>query len=160
MGGRTMAARASRTVRELIQKTNSGVISISPEADVLSALKTMAEKNIGAVIVIKDGKLAGILSERDCVRKIELAGRTAAEARVAEIMTANVVTVSPEHTYEECMLIMHEKRIRHLPVVEGGRVVGILSNRDVLEEVIAERETVIRELAKARLEATTYTGSY
>ena len=155
-----MAARASRTVRELIQKTNSGVISISPEADVLSALKTMAEKNIGAVIVIKDGKLAGILSERDCVRKIELAGRTAAEARVAEIMTANVVTVSPEHTYEECMLIMHEKRIRHLPVVEGGRVVGILSNRDVLEEVIAERETVIRELAKARLEATTYTGSY
>jgi CBS domain-containing protein len=120
----------------------------------------MADRNIGAVLVIKDNKLAGILSERDCARKVELAGKTAATTKVAEIMTPDVVTVTPDHTCDECMLIMHEKRIRHLPVAEGGQVVGILSNRDVLEEVISEREATIRELARARLEATTYTGSY
>jgi len=120
----------------------------------------MAEKDIGAVLVIEEGRIAGILSERDYARKLALAGRAAEATRVRDIMTASVVTVGPDDTADSCNRLMSRNRIRHLPVVANQRVIGVLSNRDVLEEVIAEEESRIRALETERLITTTDPGSY
>jgi len=144
-----------RTAKQMIEaKKREGVISVSPNDTILTALKSLAEHDIGAVLVIDQNRLIGILSERDCVRKLELQGRAAATTLVRDVMTANVLTVRPEQGAEQCRKIMGEARIRHLPVVEGERVVGVLSSKDILDQVIAEDEKLIKDLETERLMTT------
>lgn len=112
----------------------------------LAALQAMAASNVGAVVVMEGTKLVGILSERDYARKVELAGRTARDTKVRDIMSISIVTVRPEQTIEDCRSLMHENKIRHLPVVKDGRVTGVLSNRDVLEQVVEIDAKQIRGL--------------
>jgi CBS domain-containing protein len=153
-GGEAME-KVVKTAKQLLDaKKRAGAISVAPDSTVLAAMKTLAEHDIGAVLVIEQERLVGILSERDCVRKLELHDRTAAAARVRDIMTANVLSVRPGQSVEECRKMMGDARIRHLPVVDGGRVVGVLSSKDILDEVIAEDEKLIQELETERLVTT------
>jgi CBS domain-containing protein len=151
--------KPTKTAMQLLErKQRPGAIAVAPDSTVLAALKTLADHDIGAVLVLQGDRLVGILSERDCVRKVELAGRAAAGAQVRDIMTSKVLSVRPDQTARECRKIMGDARIRHLPVVDGGRVVGVLSSKDILDEVIAEDEKVIQQLETERL--VTMTGNY
>jgi CBS domain-containing protein len=134
------------TVRRLLEKKGDAIWSIPPHATVFEALGLMAEKNIGAVLVIEDEVLVGIISERDYARKIILKGKTSMDTLVWEIMTATVVYVNPDQTIEECMALMTEKRIRHLPVFEDDQLIGVVSIGDVVKELISEQEFVIEQL--------------
>lgn len=135
-----------KTVRQLLQSKGSQVHTITADAKVIEALKFMAEKEVGALAVVDGGRLAGMISERDYARKVMLLGKSSHDIPVREIMTAKVHTVELRHTVDECMAIMTEKRVRHLPVVEGDRLCGILSIGDLVKEVIAEQQQTIREL--------------
>lgn len=135
-----------KSVRQLLQAKGREVHSITPEARVFDALKLMAEKDVGALVVLEGGRLAGIISERDYARKVILQGKSSHDLTVRDIMTGKVITVSPDQTVEECMALMTGKRIRHLPVTEGGRLAGLLSIGDLVKEVIAEQEQTIRQL--------------
>ena len=151
--------KAIKTAKQMIDaKKRPGVISVAPDSTVLAALELLAEHDIGALVVIEEGRPVGILSERDCARKVELQGRTAATTRVRDIMTAKVLAVRPEQSPEDCRRIMGAARIRHLPVVDGGRAIGMLSSKDILDEVIAEDEQLIRRLETERL--MTSAGQY
>jgi len=132
--------------RDLIRQKGGRVFSVQPDASVLQALTLMAEKNIGAVMVMKADEVVGILSERDCVRKLELAGRTARDARVQDIMTGNVLYVEAGQPLEECMAVMIDKNIRHLPVYENGKLLGLISVRDVLKDVVDYQKFIITQL--------------
>ena len=134
------------TVKDLLRKKGSQVFSVKPEDTVLEALKFMAEKNTGAVMVLEGGKVAGILSERDCVRKLDIQGRAANATKVADIMTVKVQFVEVSQSLEECMELMIEKNIRHLPVNENGKLLGVISVRDVLKEVIDYQKFMISQL--------------
>src|SRR5215831_2246224 len=138
--------QANKTARELIERKPHGVIAVSPDETVLQALKILAEKDIGTVLVMRGESMVGILSERDCARKVDLKGRAAANTRVRDIMTEQVVVARPATTIVQCMALMKERRIRHLPVVDGTKVLGVLSSRDVLEEIIAEEKGVLEDL--------------
>lgn len=133
-------------VKDLIQSRPQHPVSVSADETVLRALQVMAEANIGAVLVTEGGKVLGIFTERDYARKGELAGRKAAETPIREVMTSPILTVSPETTVDECLALMQKHHFRHLPVVSGDRVVGILSIRDVMEVVLKERESLITGL--------------
>jgi CBS domain-containing protein len=133
-------------VRDLIRQKGSEVFSISPDATVLDALRLMAEKNTGAVMVTDGNEIAGILSERDCVRKLELDGKTAKGTKVSEIMTRKVLYVDVSQSLEECMAIMIDKNIRHLPVYENGKLLGLISVRDVLKGVVDYQKFMISQL--------------
>ena len=135
-----------KTVRQLLQAKQSGVYTIEPDAPVIAALHLMAEHGIGALPVVADGRLAGILSERDYARKIVLQGRSSHDTRVSEIMTAHVVCVGPQQTVQECMVLMTEKRIRYLAVIEDGKLTGLLSIGDLVKETISEQQFVIAQL--------------
>jgi CBS domain-containing protein len=135
-------------VKYLLALKGSTVWSVSPQAPVLEAIRLMAEKHIGELIVVKDGDLVGIVSERDYARKVILMGRSSAELPVAEIMTAAVTTVSPDETVHRCMEICTERRIRHLPVVEKSRIVGIVSIGDLVKAVIEEQQQTIDHLER------------
>jgi CBS domain-containing protein len=135
-----------KTVRQLLQAKGREVHSVAPDARVFDALKLMAERNVGALVVLEGARLAGIFSERDYARKVILLGKSSHDIPVREIMTAKVITVHPGQTVEECMELMTEKRIRHLPVLEGERLVGMLSIGDLVKEVIAEQEQTIKQL--------------
>jgi CBS domain-containing protein len=135
-----------KSVRQLLQAKGREVYSITPEARVFDALKLMADKDVGALVVQEGGKLAGILSERDYARKVILQGKSSHDITVRDIMTGKVITISPDQTVEDCMALMTGKRIRHLPVIEGGRLAGLLSIGDLVKEVIAEQEQTIRQL--------------
>lgn len=135
-----------KTVRQLLQAKGSAVYSVSPDARVFEALKLMAEKEVGALVVLERGKLAGILSERDYARKVILHGKSSHDISVREIMTEDVVTVQPGQTVDQCMALMTSRRIRHLPVVEEGKLAGLVSIGDLVKEVIAEQEQTIRQL--------------
>jgi CBS domain-containing protein len=134
------------TVRHLLEDKGDKVWSIRPSASVYDALERMAEKDVGALVVLEGDVLKGIFSERDYARKIVLHGKSAAETRVQDVMTPDVVCVSPEQRIEDCMALMTEKHIRHLPVLEDGKVVGVISIGDVVKEVIAEQEFTIEQL--------------
>lgn len=134
------------TVRHLLQEKGDKVWSIRPNASVYDALERMAEKDVGALVVLEGDDLKGIFSERDYARKIVLHGKSSAETRVQDVMTPDVVCVSPEQRIEDCMALMTEKHIRHLPVLENGKVVGVISIGDVVKEVIAEQEFTIEQL--------------
>ena len=135
-----------KTVRQLLRLKRGEIFSTTPEASVFDALKVMAEKNVGALLVLEGGRLAGIISERDYARKVILHGKSSHDIPVREIMSENVVTVPPDQTVEDCMALMTDRRIRHLPVVEEGRLVGLLSIVDLVKDVIAEQEQTIRQL--------------
>jgi len=127
----------------LIEKKGSRVWSLAPTATIYDALAMMAEKGVGALLIVDEGQLLGILSERDYARKVLLKGRSSRDTAVTEIMSSPVVSVSPSQTVEECMHIVTDKRIRHLPVIENGRIVGIVSIGDLVNWVItAQRETI------------------
>jgi|SRR5512135_2018926 CBS domain-containing protein len=127
------------------------VFSIAPHATTLSALEILAANDIGALIVLDGDTLVGIVSERDYARKVELCGRNAAATTVGEIMTSEVVTVTPGQSIDECLRLMKQHRVGHLPVVEGGRVVNVLSVRDIMAEAITEEERAIRDLEQDRM---------
>jgi len=135
-----------KTVRQLLQSKGSEVFSIAPHARVFDALKLMADKNIGALVVLDGGRLAGIITERDYARKVILHGKSSQEIPVGEIMSEKVLTVQPSQTVEDCMALMTDERVRHLPVVEGDRLVGLLSIGDLVKEVIADQEQTIKQL--------------
>jgi CBS domain-containing protein len=135
-----------KSVKQMLQAKSGAIFSIAPDASVYDALKLMAEKEVGALLVVDGGKLAGILSERDYARKVILLGKSSHDIPVREIMTDKVVTVQPGQTVEDCMALMTNKRIRHLPVMDGERLVGLLSIGDLVKEVIAEQEQTIRQL--------------
>jgi len=135
-----------KTVRELLRNKGHQVYSIGPDASVYEALTLMAEKDVGALLVLDAGQLVGILSERDYARKIVLKGKTSRETPVREIMTERVVWVRPDQTIEDCMALMTNKRIRHLPVLEAGRLIGVISIGDVVKDIISEQEFIIGQL--------------
>jgi len=134
------------TVRDIVRKKGGGVISISPDASVFEALKLMAEQNTGAILVIAGEKVEGILSERDCARRLELHGRTARETKVSDIMTSKVLYAQATQTVEECVAIMIDKSIRHLPVFENDELIGVISSRDALRAMVDEQKFVITQL--------------
>jgi CBS domain-containing protein len=135
-----------KTVRDLLAGKGDSVYSVTPTATVYEALGVMAEKRIGAVLVLEGNRLVGILSERDYARQVVLKGKTSKDTPVRDIMTSNVFCVSPDRTMEECMAIMTERRCRHLPVLVEGEVTGILSIGDVVKAVISEKQFEIEQL--------------
>lgn len=135
-------------VRDIIAKKGREVWSVSPEATVFEALRVMAEHNIGAVLVMEKDQLAGIFSERDYARKVILEGRASKETLLKELMKKEIYCVGLGDDVDTCMAIMTQQRIRHLPVLEGGRVIGIVSIGDVVKETIADHQVAIRELKK------------
>ena len=135
-----------KTVRQLLQVKGSQIYAIAPDARVFEALTLMAEREVGALVVTDGGRLAGIISERDYARKVILHGKSSHEMQVRDIMTAKVIAVHPGQTVEECMALMTGKRIRHLPVIEGDRLIGVVSIGDLVKEVIAEQEQTIKQL--------------
>ncbi|HET9912825.1 MAG TPA: CBS domain-containing protein [Anaerolineales bacterium] len=136
------------TVRDMIRNKGNEVFTIAPAATVLDALKMMAKHNIGALLVMEESRLAGIVSERDCIRKVELLGRDAKTTKISEIMTGDVITVDCSQPLEECMSLMIDRSIRHLPVYDGGELVGLLSMRDVLKEVIEVQQMMLSQLER------------
>lgn len=135
-----------KTVAELLKIKPARVVSVRPEQSVLEAIKVLAEQDIGAAIVISGNRLAGIFSERDYTRKVVLKGRSSDTTKVEEIMTSNVIVVSPRTKTRECMQLMSEKSIRHLPVVDEGRVIGMVSIRDIVSDIIADQDFTIEQL--------------
>ena len=135
-----------KTVAELMRVKPSRVISVRPEQTVLEAIKILAQENIGAAIVMSGERIAGIISERDYTRKVVLKGRSSDTTKVEEIMTPNVVVVSPRTKTRECMQLMTEKNFRHLPVVEEGRCIGMVSIRDIVSDIIADQDFTIEQL--------------
>ena len=135
-----------KTVAQMLELKPTGVISINPDTAVLDALKLLAEKDVGAVLVMDGTRLAGIFSERDYARKVALKGKSATDTRVSDIMTSQVVCVTPMQTNEECMALMTEKRIRHLPVIDKDRVLGVLSIGDLVKDMISEQQFIIGQL--------------
>jgi len=133
-------------LRDIIQKKGGDVYSVNPDATVLEALKLMADKNIGAVLILEEGRVEGILSERDCIRRVELHGRTVQDTQVKDVMTSKVLYVQAGQTLEECVAIMIDKNIRHLPVFDGDTLVGLISARDALKEMVDQQKFVISQL--------------
>ncbi len=136
------------TVREMIRKKGEEVWSVDSEATVFEAIKLMADKNAGALLVINDGRVAGILSERDCIRRLDLQGRNSRETKVADIMTTKVLYVEGGQSLDECVAIMIDKNIRHLPVYEEGKLIGVISVRDALKELVDHQKFMISQLER------------
>jgi CBS domain-containing protein len=134
-----------RPVRELLN-TQDPLWSLKPQDSVFEALKTLSDHDVGALVVMDQGKLVGILSERDYTRKIALAGKASKETLVSDIMTAKVLTVDANTRAEDCMALMSQKKIRHLPVMEGDKVLGMISIRDLMDEIISDQEATISQL--------------
>lgn len=135
------------TVRQLLeQKTERKLVYVGPDSTVFQALQIMAENDIGAILVMEMGDIVGIFSERDYARRVVLQGRTSAGTHVRDIMTCKVVYVGPEHTLDQCMALMTEKRIRHLPVLEDDEVMGVLSIGDLVRATIQEQQFTIEQL--------------
>lgn len=135
-----------KTVSQLLQGKGGTVLSVAPESSVFDALKLMADKNVGALLVMSGNVLHGILSERDYARKVILLGKSSHELSVREIMSDNVVSVAPAQTVDDCMALMTGHRVRHLPVLDIGRVVGVLSIGDLVKAVIEMQQQTIQQL--------------
>ena len=134
------------TVRDVIRKKGGEIISIPPEASVFEALKSMSDHNLGALLVISGGRVEGILSERDCARRLDLHGRTARDTKVSDIMTSKVLYAQATQSIEECVAIMIDKNIRHLPVFDEDDLIGVISARDALKEMVDEQKFMITQL--------------
>jgi CBS domain-containing protein len=135
-----------KTVREIIATKGGDIWTIPPDTTVFEALKTMADKNVGALLVLDGDAITGILSERDYARKVILHGKSSKELQVSEIMSSKVYFVSPTDNVDDCMALFTNKRVRHLPVLENEQLVGIISIGDVVKAVIADQEYTIRHL--------------
>jgi CBS domain-containing protein len=135
-------------IKHLLANKSKDIWSIGPDEPVLQAIRLMSEKGIGALPVMKDGQLQGILSERDYARKVILMGRASADTPVSQIMSKPVITITPDDTVHDCMEIMTNKRIRHLPVVDKNRVVGMISIGDLVKAVIEEQQETIVQLER------------
>jgi CBS domain-containing protein len=135
-----------KTVAELLKSRDGTLWHVRPDDSVFAALELLAARDVGALVVMDGARLVGIVSERDYTRKVALQGRNSRTTRVAEIMTHQVVTVSPHTRTSACMTLLSEKRIRHLPVVDGGTVMGMISIRDIMDDLLADREETIAQL--------------
>jgi len=133
-------------ISEILSQKGGVVWSVSPDATVLEAIQLMADKNVGALLVTKDNNLVGIISERDYTRKVVLKGRSSKDTPVREIISGKIVSVSPDHSVEECMRLMTEHRIRHLPVVQGTRILGVISIGDLVNSIISHQTSAIQQL--------------
>jgi CBS domain-containing protein len=133
-------------VRSLIERKGRTLYSVEPEDPVLEAIRLMAEHHVGALLVMRGTELQGIISERDYARKVILHGRSSAETPVWQIMSSPVITVTPQQTAQDCMQLMTSRRVRHLPVLEGGRVIGMVSIGDLVKAVIEEQQQTIEQL--------------
>jgi len=134
------------TLQQFLEYKGGNIWSVTSTSTVISALQTMAEKNIGALLVIDDGKLVGILSERDYARKVALMGKVSKDTAVGEIMTERVLYVRPDESIEDCMALMTEKHFRHLPVIDKGVILGLISIGDVVRIVISKQKFIIAQL--------------
>jgi CBS domain-containing protein len=140
-----------KSVKDILKGHGREVWSVSPATTAFEALEVMADKNIGALLVVESGRLVGIFSERDYARKVILMGRASKETAVGELMTRGVLYVKPENTINECMALMTEKHVRHLPVLDNDRIEGIITVGDVVKEVISDQEIKIQDLIKRAL---------
>jgi CBS domain-containing protein len=144
--GRSAMVKLDGTIASILKEKGSTVWSVSPRHTVYDAIELMAEKSVGALLVMSDAKLAGIISERDYARKVILKGKSSATTLVQEIMSSPVIFVTPRHRVDECMDIMTKNRVRHLPVVEGEKVIGIVSIGDLVRWAISEQQETIEHL--------------
>ena len=135
------------TVRQMLT-TGGAVHAMPPAATVFDALRLMADANVGAVLIMEGERLAGIFTERDYARKVVLAGRKSSDTPIGDVMTGRLVTIDPTWTADQCMALMYEQHIRHLPVLEHGKVVGVISIRDAVRAVVDEQRFTIRQLEK------------
>lgn len=134
------------TIRDILHHKGSQAYSISPDATVFDAIEMMANKNVGALLVTEGGRLVGIISERDYTRKVALKGKSSKQIAVREILSGAVIDVTPQHTVEDCMRLMTDHRIRHLPVLEDGKLVGVVSIGDLVNWIISEQNSTIQQL--------------
>lgn len=130
-------------VKDILQVKGNAVVTVRPDTMIFDALSLMSKYNVGAVLVVDNNNLVGVFTERDYARKIILKGRTSLDTSVSEIMSDELITVHPEESIAECMVLMSDKRVRHLPVVQNGQLIGIISIGDVVKFIIEEQETVI-----------------
>ena len=137
----------STSVKQVLERKGSNAYSVGPNATVLEALTAMAEHDIGAVLVTEGDRLVGIFTERDYARKVVLRGLSSKDSKISELMTPNVCTITPSHTMDQVMNIMTDNRFRHLPVVDHGRIAGIITIGDVVKTVIAMQEATIQQLS-------------
>ena len=135
-----------RPILDLLKKRAPVNWSLSPQDTVFDALQTLANHNVGALMVLDGGKLVGVFSERDYTRKIALAGKSSRDTRVRDIMTANVISVAPAVRTRDCLALMGQKKIRHLPIVDGDKVLGMISIRDIMDDIISDHELTINQL--------------
>ncbi len=135
-----------KPVMELLMNRNATVFQVGPSVTVFEALRLLADYGVGAMLVMEKGKLLGVISERDYTRKVALQGKNSKETTVADIMTRDVITVSPNTGTRACMALMSQNKIRHLPIVDGSKVVGMISIRDLLDDIIAGQEQTISQL--------------
>ena len=136
-----------KTASNLLKsKLDQTVFTIAPTSSVFEAVQLMADKNIGALLVTEGTQVVGIISERDCARKVTLRPRSSRDTPVRDIMTPDVMYVRPEHTTEECMALMTENRLRHLPVMDGGKLLGLISIGDLVKDIISEQKFIIEQL--------------
>lgn len=134
------------TVRQLLNTKNAEIFSVAPDTLVIDAVRMLDERGVGALLVLENNKLAGIFSERDYTRRVILNDRKSSNTKVREIMTSEVISVDPSKTVDECMIIMSNHHIRHLPVIENNEPVGMLSIMDVVKNIISEKEFIIDQL--------------
>ena len=134
------------TIREILNHKGGTTWTVTPETTVFEAIQLMAEKNVGALLVVRESKLAGIITERDYTRKVALKGRSSKDTRVNEILSGQVIHVSPDHTVEQCLRLMTEHRVRHLPVLDGQKIVGVISIGDLVNCVITAQSSTIQQL--------------
>jgi len=134
------------TIREILGHKGAATWTVSPDVTVFDAIQLMADKNIGALLVTKDDKLVGIISERDYTRKVVLKGRASKDTPVRDILSGHVIHVTPEHSVEECLRLMTEHRVRHLPVLEGEKIAGVISIGDLVNWIISAQSSTIHQL--------------
>jgi CBS domain-containing protein len=134
------------TISEILESKGTKVWGVTPESSVFDAIQLMSDKNIGAVAVIQNGQLVGILTERDYTRKVVLQGKASKSTQVREIISGQIISVTPEHTVEECLRLMTVHRIRHLPVMEGNTIAGMVSIGDLVNSIISAQQSTIEQL--------------
>ena len=150
---------AFKPLKQVLAAKGRGAHAVAPDTSVFSALQLMADKNIGFLVVLDGEKLVGVLSERDYARKVVLQGKASKDSLVQDIMTRNVVSVGPEHTIPGCMALMHQHGLRHLPIIDRGKVIGVLSVRDLLKEIVKHHERLIRKMELEKLMLLNQSGS-
>ena len=149
---------AYRSLKQILAAKSQALWTVGPGDNVLTAVRLMAEKNIGFLVVMERGAIVGVLSERDCVRRLVLAGKSAEATPVADIMVRDVIKVDLAHTFADCLTLMHTHRIRHLPVVDNGTAIDVISVRDLLSEAVTHHAKVISELERERMMMLTSTA--